>query len=533
MKKILFLGAGRRVELIRAFRQAALVLDKDIIIYGEDISDTAPALTYVDRRFPLCRIKDKGYIDELLEKSAEEHIDLIIPTIDTNLLVLAKNKRRFGECGIKVLISSPEMVAICRDKNTTSQFFIDCGLKAPMPVNDWMEYKSGFPAFIKPKDGSSSIDAYKIGNEEELEIYAKQVADYIVQPFVEGTEYTVDILADFDGNPIYITPRIRLAVRAGEVLKTQICLDGQIIEECLRIVKRFKPCGPITVQLIRDKSGSDWFIEINPRFGGGAPLSMKAGAKSAEALLQILDRESVDVQRVEDGAGYSRFDQSVRIIGGKCNIKGVIFDLDDTLYSEKEYVKSGCKAVAEYLGDGEIVDELWTEFEAGRPVFNGVLKQLRKEEELQNCLRIYREHKPEIHLYDGVKELVASLKERDIQIGIITDGRPIGQRNKLEALGLYDLIDEENIVITDELGGVQFRKPCDIAFRVMARKWKADYESIVYIGDNIRKDIQAPLQLGMQFIWFRNEDGLHNSRCSAECGILKEIYALENVLAVI
>lgn len=76
-------------------------------------------------------------------------------------------------------------------------------------------YSQGYPCFIKPKDGSSSIDAYKVENEEELYSFAERVADYIVQPFIEGREYTVDILCDFEGNPIYVTPRERLAVRSG------------------------------------------------------------------------------------------------------------------------------------------------------------------------------------------------------------------------------------------------------------------------------------------------------------------------------
>lgn len=79
----------------------------------------------------------------------------------------------------------------------------------------------------------------------------------------------MDIFCDLQGNPIYITPRERLAVRSGEVLKTRIALDERIIEECRELVRRFEPCGPITVQLIREKeTGEDYYIEINPRYGG-------------------------------------------------------------------------------------------------------------------------------------------------------------------------------------------------------------------------------------------------------------------------
>ena len=374
-----------------------------------------------------------------------------------------------------------------------------------MPVNDWKEYKSGFPAFIKPKDGSSSISAFKVENEEELEVYAGQVEDYIVQPFVSGREYTIDIFCDWDGNPISIVPRERLQIRAGEVLKTQICMDSAMIEEAKVLCRAFKPCGPMTVQLIRDEAGIDWYIEINPRFGGGAPLSMKAGARSTEAILKLMDGEEIEEKEIADGAIYSRFNQSVCITYGKRKIKGVIFDLDDTLYSEKEYVKSGYKAVSHYLGGG-YEERLWSFFEAGKPAIDELLKELGLENEKAKVLEVYRSHKPDIHPYHGVVEMIEELKTKGIKVGIITDGRPEGQRNKLDALGL----DVDDVIITDELGGIQFRKPCDIAFRIMTTRWRLNPADIVYVGDNPAKDFQAPQQLGMRSVYFSNQDGLYH-----------------------
>ena len=200
MIRILFTGVGRRVELLQAFRNAALVLNKDLKIYGADMEGTAPALVYCDYVRRVVAMKDPAYIDDLLAICKKDKIDLIIPTIDTDLMVLSENKERFGLVGTKVMISTPDKISICRDKNITSRFFAKCGLKVPMPVNDWREYQCGFPAFIKPKDGSSSINAFKVKNAEELELYARQIDNYIVQPFVSGYEYTIDIFCDWNGN---------------------------------------------------------------------------------------------------------------------------------------------------------------------------------------------------------------------------------------------------------------------------------------------------------------------------------------------
>ena len=314
--KILFTSVGRRVELVQAFKNSAEKLKIELIIYGVDISTTAPALFFCDKSLQICRINDANYIPSLIKICKDEEIDVLIPTIDTDLLVLSQFKTQFEEFGTKVLISEENKIKICRDKRTTAMFFKDIGLLSPMPVDDYKKYNAGFPAFIKPKDGSSSINAYKVKDFEELETYAKEVPNYIVAPFIDGTEYTVDVFCDFEGNPIYITPRIRLVVRSGEVLKTQIVQDEQIIEETKTIIKAFQPCGPITIQLIRQNAtGSDYFIEINPRFGGGAPLSMRAGADSAEALLRLLCGETLEYTKAaaENDAMFSRFDQSIRV----------------------------------------------------------------------------------------------------------------------------------------------------------------------------------------------------------------------------
>lgn len=511
--RILFTGVGRRVELMQAFRQAASRLNVVLKLYGADMAGTAPALAFCDYTRKVCGMRDTDYIPQLLRICEADHIDLLIPTIDTDLLVLSQNAAKFEEIGTKVLISKPDKIAICRDKNYTADFFESCGLKTPRTVNDYQLYHGPYPCFIKPKDGSSSINAFKVENESELKFYAEQVGDYIVQPFIEGTEYTVDILCDYEGNPVFVTPRIRVAVRAGEVLKTEIAMDETIIRECRKLIAGLQPCGPMTVQLIRQNTtGNDYYIEINPRFGGGAPLSMKAGARSAEAILKLLSGEKVDYSDViDDGAVYSRFDQSVCTAEGKRNqpVLGVIFDLDDTLYSEKQYVRSGYKEVAKLLGDEALADRLWRYFENGKPAIDELLNELgcmgRKEE----CLEAYREQMPEITLYDGVVCMIEDLKAKGIKVGIITDGRPEGQKNKIKALGLDSMIDD--IIITDELGGIQFRKPCDIAFRIMQRRWGLPFEQIIYVGDNPTKDFQACRQLGMRWMYFRNENGLYSN----------------------
>lgn len=314
--KILFTSIGRRVELVQAFRNAADKLNESLEIWGSDISISAPALQFCDKKEITCRIDNPSYISNLIDICEREKIDCLIPTIDTDLMLLSEHKVEFKSIGTRVLVGRSEKIKICRDKNYTADYFCSLGLKSPKPVNDIELYQGGFPAFIKPKDGSSSINAYRADSYEELLSYSERIDDYIIQPFISGKEYTIDIFCDHAGNPIFITPRERMAVRAGEVLKTKITQDEQMITEMKIMVSDFKPDGQITVQLIQDENtGENFYIEINPRFGGGAPLSIKAGADSAEAVIKELKGEVLEYMpyAAENGAIYSRFDESVRV----------------------------------------------------------------------------------------------------------------------------------------------------------------------------------------------------------------------------
>lgn len=325
--KILFTSVGRRVELVQAFKKAADDLQIDVTVIGADIVPDAPALYFCDQVEIVCRIKEQNYIPQLLSICERERVDCLIPTIDTDLLKLAESKERFEKIGTKVLVSAVDKVQLCRDKNYTADYFISLGLKSPLPINSVKIFEKKmqngevhFPAFIKPKDGSSSIDAYRVDRLEDLKTYAEKIRDYVIQPFISGREFTVDIFCDYCGNPVFITPRERLAVRSGEVLKTKITHDETIVAEMLKLVADYKPCGQITVQLIRDDvTGDNYYIEINPRFGGGAPLSIKAGANSAKAVLQMLNGNALSYQEnaARNGAIYSRFDQSVCINAGE------------------------------------------------------------------------------------------------------------------------------------------------------------------------------------------------------------------------
>ncbi|MBR5569900.1 MAG: HAD family hydrolase [Oscillospiraceae bacterium] len=190
-------------------------------------------------------------------------------------------------------------------------------------------------------------------------------------------------------------------------------------------------------------------------------------------------------------------------------VDAVIFDLDDTLYSEKDYVRSGYAAVAQAFPQIlHMADKLWNAFEQKLPAIDVVLEDagISTPENKQKALQIYRNQKPVIDPYPGVHALLQRLRGEK-KLGMITDGRPEGQWAKIESLNLQPYF--QKIIVSDELGGVAFRKPNETAFCVMQKALSVPFEKMVYIGDNTRKDFIAPQKLGMQTIYFNNPDGLY------------------------
>lgn len=311
---ILILSAGRRVELVQCFQRAAKKLGIKSNIVAGDCSKTAPALYFADRAYELPLINNPCYIDAIIDICKKERISLVVPTIDTELLLLAENKQRIeSQTSTKVLISDTDVIKICRDKFNTQIFLEKHGFGVPAVYTDEAINNGDieFPLFIKPKSGSSSINAYKVNNKNELETYKAIIKQPIIQDFIDGEEFTCDVFLDFKSNVITIVPRLRVAVRAGEISKGKIIKDRDIIEDIKRLMKILKPIGHITVQLMKTSKGIV-YIEINPRFGGGAPMSIQSGADSCENLYRLLLGQKLEYnENYRENLTFLRFDSSI------------------------------------------------------------------------------------------------------------------------------------------------------------------------------------------------------------------------------
>ena len=313
---ILILSAGRRVELINCFKNAAKKLNVDSKIVAADLSEFAPAIYFADCYYLIPRIGKDGYLESIIDICNKENISLVIPTIDTELLFLAESKNQIEEqSNAKVMVSDLKAISICRNKIATQKFFEENAFGVPKMYTkeDVERDEVEYPIFIKPLDGSSSINAFKVNNAKEAEFFVNYINKPMIQECIVGEEYTVDVFCDFDSNPITIVPRRRIATRSGEIAKGQISRDHAIIEDVKRLISVLKPIGHITVQCMKTEKGIQ-YIEINPRFGGGAPMAVMSGADSCENLYRLLRGEKLEYyENYQDKQIFLRFDSCIQL----------------------------------------------------------------------------------------------------------------------------------------------------------------------------------------------------------------------------
>lgn len=222
-------------------------------------------------------------------------------------------------------------------------------------------------------------------------------------------------------------------------------------------------------------------------------------------------------------------------------IKAVVFDLDDTLISEKEYIESGYAHISKILSPKLKIEEdeiksllLKLLSISSKNVFNRLFDQLGvfySREEIIELVEEYRNHLPNISFFEDVIPCLKLLRKEKIKTGIITDGFKNAQRQKLRAIKASKYFDE--IIVTDELGR-EFWKPHPRAFEIIKEKFAVEFTEMIYIGDNPSKDFYIGKDYPIKTIRIKREYGIHQNNPYLEKvyehHLIKSLTELKNFL---
>ncbi|MCU0666112.1 MAG: ATP-grasp domain-containing protein [Candidatus Omnitrophica bacterium] len=309
MINVLITGAGTITanNVIKALRE-----DRNIKIVSTDINQRrfVSGAYFSDEFYQVPFGVDKRFIPKLLGIVKKEKIDVVIPIIDEEFIPIVGNIIKFENQGAKVLISNLNTIEICTDKYRTFLFFKQNHiLTAPtfLPSQISLIKNSDFPVIVKPRSGRASIGIVKAYDKQGLASILNHNNNVVIQKFIKGEEFTIDVLADLNYAVKTAIPRRRVEVKSGVSYKGVTVNDQCLIKQAVSITEKLRIFGPANLQAIKTKD-KYYFIEVNPRFSGGLALSVAAGVNiPLLAVDAVLGKKIVSSFKFKAGLNMIRY----------------------------------------------------------------------------------------------------------------------------------------------------------------------------------------------------------------------------------
>jgi carbamoyl-phosphate synthase large subunit len=284
---VLISAGSRRVALVRGFQMALKSAGIAGRVIVTDVNPLSPAVHVADRsyRVPLSTATD--YVDAILTIAESESVGLIVPTIDDELERFGAAAERLLRRSIRVAVSPESTSRICRDKLAACTHLRAAGIRAAetMLAQD-VPASPRFPLFIKPRYGRGGVGAFPVRSPRELAFFTEYVETAVVQEYLDGPEFTIDLLCDFHHRAIAVVPRERVVVRSGVSDRGRTLADPALIAlgEAVAAVLPFAGAANVQCRVV---DGTPCVFEINPRFSGGIPLTIAAGADFPRYLVDL------------------------------------------------------------------------------------------------------------------------------------------------------------------------------------------------------------------------------------------------------
>ena len=277
-RHLLVTSAARKIPLLRAAISAARKLSPDMQVLAGDLDPDAPAQYVADGFWAMPRT-DNTELDALIAGCRERGIGVVLPTRDGELLFWARHKARFAREGIAVLVSPEDSVTRCLDKLAFARFGQSRGLPF-IPAFEGLEDAGPAPYAVKERFGAGSRAIGLNLDADSAREHAKGLTAPIFQPFIEGTEISVDAWLDRNHKVKGLVLRRRDRVVEGESQVTTTFRDPAIEETAGTALEALQLCGPVVMQILIDRAGQPHIIECNSRFGGASTAGIAAGLDS-------------------------------------------------------------------------------------------------------------------------------------------------------------------------------------------------------------------------------------------------------------
>jgi carbamoyl-phosphate synthase large subunit len=261
-------------------------------IISSDTNPISAGFYLSDAHEVLPEVENESYTTRLFEIISKHNIGILMPSSGYDIYNFSRNKGNLLDRGAVAVVSDEDVMQKCRDKMETFTF-LSQKFASPYTTVDPNKIIE-FPLIAKPRFGKGSKGVVKIDNDDDLKYVQSKNDNLIFQEYLPGTEYTIDVLSDLEGEPIIAVPRIRLQTKAGISTIGKIVKDDSISETCKSIAKYLKIIGPCCIQMKETKDGILKVVEVNPRLGGGTIFTALAGANFPSMILDMVNGKKVE-----------------------------------------------------------------------------------------------------------------------------------------------------------------------------------------------------------------------------------------------
>ena len=297
---ILFSCIGRRGYVAEYFR---VHLEANDRIIGTSNSQWTPGFTACDLGVVMPDIVSEEYLPTLIKLCREQKVQALLSFFDPDIHVLSRHLNEFCDIGIVPVIPSARVADICFDKYQTYLFLKENGFNAPptfLTIEEATEAmeegKVDFPLVVKPRYGFGSHNIFQARNFKELDVFFHYASNMLIQDLLTGEELDFDICLDLQGEVLSVVPWRKIARRAGETYQAEACDNPNLLDVGSRLGKALGDkghVGPLDVDLFLQENDKPFILELNPRFGGGYPVSHLAGADFPLLILRMIKGEKV------------------------------------------------------------------------------------------------------------------------------------------------------------------------------------------------------------------------------------------------
>jgi len=278
-------------------------------IVSSDTNPISAGFYMSDAHELLPEIESKSYLSRLFEIITKHKISILMPSSGYDIYHYSKYKKKLLKLGALPVVSDVMTMEICRDKMQT---YHHLSKKFDLPLTTLDSKKlEGFPLIAKPRYGKGSKGIVKIENPMDLRYIQSKQNGLIFQEYLPGTEYTIDVLSDLNGEPLIAVPRIRVQTKAGISTVGKIIKDENISETCKSIAKYLKIKGPCCIQMKESNEGTLKLVEVNPRLGGGTIFTALAGANFPAMILDMAMGKRIKIPRISEITVVRYFEEIV------------------------------------------------------------------------------------------------------------------------------------------------------------------------------------------------------------------------------